>query len=38
VLPIARRANAPVLVIDLQPTEKMDHASFDTGAWLAYCG
>ena len=27
-----------MLVIDLQPTEKMDHATFDTGAWLAYCG
>ncbi|GAB2845815.1 arabinose isomerase [Microbacterium insulae] len=38
VLPIAQRAQAPVLVIDLQPTEKMDHATFDTGAWLAYCG
>ena len=38
VLPIAQRANTPVLVIDLQPTEKMDHASFDTGMWLAYCG
>lgn len=38
VLPIAQRAQAPVLVIDLQPTERMDHASFDTGAWLAYCG
>tara|TARA_R100000365_G_scaffold3681_1_gene13435 strand:- start:3015 stop:4457 length:1443 start_codon:yes stop_codon:yes gene_type:complete len=38
VLPIAQRSGAPVLVIDLQPTEKMDHASFDTGAWLAYCG
>ena len=38
VLPIARRTNTPVLVIDLQPTEKMDHASFDTGSWLAYCG
>ena len=38
VLPIAQRSHAPVLVIDLQPTEKMDHASFDTGAWLAYCG
>lgn len=38
VLPIARRAGAPVLVIDLQPTEKMDHSNFDTGAWLAYCG
>jgi L-arabinose isomerase len=38
VLPIAQRSNTPVLVIDLQPTQKMDHASFDTGAWLAYCG
>lgn len=38
VLPIAQRANTPVLIIDLQPTEKMDHASFDTGQWLAYCG
>lgn len=38
VLPIAQRADAPVLVIDLQPSEKMDHANFDTGAWLAYCG
>ena len=38
VLPIAQRANTPVLVIDLQPTEKMDHATFDTGSWLAYCG
>ncbi|MGB3910578.1 MAG: L-fucose/L-arabinose isomerase family protein [Pseudolysinimonas sp.] len=38
VLPIAQRSGAPVLVIDLQPTEKMDHANFDTGAWLAYCG
>ena len=38
VLPIALRSNTPVLVIDLQPTEKMDHATFDTGAWLAYCG
>ena len=36
VLPIAQRAGSPVLVIDLQPTERMDHASFDTGAWLAY--
>ena len=38
VLPIAQRTNTPVLVVDLQPTEKMDHASFGTGAWLAYCG
>ncbi|MGO1769229.1 MAG: arabinose isomerase [Microbacterium sp.] len=38
VLPIAQRSHAPVLVIDLQPTEKMGHATFDTGDWLAYCG
>nr|WSY57281.1 L-fucose/L-arabinose isomerase family protein [Streptomyces sp. NBC_00886] len=38
VLPIAQRSHTPVLVIDLQPSERMDHSSFDTGAWLAYCG
>ena len=38
VLPIAQRSHTPVLVIDLQPTETMDHANFDTGQWLAYCG
>lgn len=38
VLPIAQKANTPVLIIDLQPTEKMDHANFDTAQWLAYCG
>ncbi|GAA2487196.1 L-fucose/L-arabinose isomerase family protein [Winogradskya humida] len=38
VLPIAQRTNTPVLIIDLQPTEKMDHATFGTGEWLAYCG
>lgn len=38
VLPIAQRTGTPVLVINLQPTEKMDHASFGTGEWLAYCG
>ena len=38
VLPIAQRGNAPVLVIDMQPSEHMDHGTFDTGKWLAYCG
>lgn len=38
VLPIAQKAKTPVLVLDLQPTEAMDHANFDTGDWLAYCG
>ncbi|MEV6288402.1 L-fucose/L-arabinose isomerase family protein [Kribbella sp. NPDC051770] len=37
-VPIAQRSNAPVLLLNLQPTEAMDHATFDTGAWLAYCG
>src|SRR5438128_2613340 len=37
-VPIAKRSGAPVLLINLQPTEAMDHATFDTGAWLAYCG
>lgn len=37
-VPIAQRSGAPVLLINLQPTEKMDHATFDTGQWLAYCG
>jgi L-arabinose isomerase len=36
--PIAQRTGAPILVIDLQPTEAMDHPNFDTGDWLAYCG
>jgi L-arabinose isomerase len=38
ILPIAQRSGAPILIIDLQPTEAMDHATFDTGQWLAYCG
>lgn len=37
-VPVAQRSGAPVLLINLQPTEAMDHANFDTGAWLAYCG
>ncbi len=38
VVPIAQRANAPVLLVNLQPSEAMDHSSFGTGEWLAYCG
>jgi L-arabinose isomerase len=37
-LPVAQRSGAPVLLINLQPTEAMDHETFDTGQWLAYCG
>ncbi|WP_328535505.1 L-fucose/L-arabinose isomerase family protein [Streptomyces sp. NBC_00344] len=36
--PVAQRSGAPVLLVNLQPTEAMDHASFGTGEWLAYCG
>lgn len=38
VLPVAQRAAAPVIILNLQPTASMDHDSFDTGQWLAYCG
>lgn len=38
VVPIGQRANAPLLLLNLQPSESMDHANFDTGRWLAYCG
>ena len=37
-LPVAQRSGSPVVLINLQPTELMDHATFDTGQWLAYCG
>ncbi len=37
-VPVAQRSGAPVLLLNLQPTESMDHANFDTGQWLAYCG
>lgn len=36
--PIAQRSAAPVLLINLQPTRSMDHETFGTGEWLAYCG
>src|SRR6201996_5226713 len=38
VVPIGQRANAPLLLLSLQPSESIDHATFDTGKWLAYCG
>jgi L-arabinose isomerase len=38
VLPIAQRVQSPVLCLDLQPSTSMDHATFGTGEWLAYCG
>ena len=38
VVPIAQRTGAPLLLVNLQPTQAMDHATFGTGEWLAYCG
>ena len=38
VMPIALRTGADILFVNLQPSESLDHESFDTGAWLAYCG
>ena len=37
-VPVAQRTGTPLLLLNLQPTESMDHGTFDTGAWLAYCG
>jgi L-arabinose isomerase len=38
VVPVALRTGAEILLLNLQPSESMDHATFDTGQWLAYCG
>lgn len=38
VLPVAQRAAAPLVVLNLQPAASMDHDTFGTGEWLAYCG
>lgn len=45
VLPVVRRANVPVIILDLSPAAAIDYASFNrlgdrtkmTGEWLAYC-
>ena len=46
VLPVVRRANIPVIILNLAPGEAIDYASFNalqdrgemTGEWLAWCG
>lgn len=38
VVPIAQRVPAPLLLLSLQPSAAMAHATFDTGRWLEYCG
>jgi L-arabinose isomerase len=45
ILPVIRRANVPVLLLNLQPAKAIDYTSFNrmedrtamTGEWLAYC-
>jgi L-arabinose isomerase len=45
VLPVARRAKVPVIILNLSPTPAIDYESFNrlgnrtkmTGEWLAYC-
>jgi L-arabinose isomerase len=37
VLPVAQAANAPVVLLGLQPTPTLDYANTDTGEWLANC-
>ena len=37
VLPAVQRANAPVLILNLQPVSALDYPKTDTGEWLANC-
>jgi L-arabinose isomerase len=37
VLPVAQAANAPVVLLGLQPSPTLDYANTDTGEWLANC-
>jgi len=37
VLPVAQAANAPVVLLGLQPSATLNYANTDTGEWLANC-
>lgn len=37
VLPIHQFSNAPVVVLNLQPTARIDYSRSTTGEWLAHC-
>ena len=37
VLPVVQRARVPVVVLNLQPSPRLDYDSCDTGEWLANC-
>jgi len=38
ILPIHQRCDAKVIILNLQPTERVDYNQATTGEWLAYCG
>lgn len=37
VLPVVQRARVPVVVLNLQPSPRLDYETCDTGEWLANC-
>ncbi|MBT3345082.1 MAG: L-fucose/L-arabinose isomerase family protein [Gemmatimonadetes bacterium] len=37
VLPVVQGRRVPVLVLNLQPVDRLDYATVDTGEWLANC-
>lgn len=37
VLPVVQRARVPVVVLNLQPSARLDYETCDTGEWLANC-
>lgn len=38
VLPVHQICNAPMVVLNLQPTARINYAKTTTGEWLAHCG
>lgn len=38
VLPVHQRCKAPVIILNLQPTAKINYEKTTTGEWLAHCG
>ena len=38
VLPVHQRCKAPAVILNLQPTERINYEKSTTGEWLAHCG
>lgn len=38
VLPVHQRCKAPVILLNLQPTDQINYSKTSTGEWLAHCG